>query len=364
MTTTEPAAQAAHRLLGPSRVHPPEAPGARWRSTAQALVREMERGNLDLPRPGQGRTWDRWEALRGIAHRDLSLARLVEGHANATAVLAELECPAPETAEIWGVWTERSSWQSLRAQRCGERWTLSGTKAFCSGARTCTHAMVTAELDTGEHALFAVRNQGTSAFPGQSTAAMAADDNLTLAFEEVPAALVCSVADYTGRPGFHHASTGVAACWYGGARALADGLAERAGAEDCDPYVRAHLGAVERDLCAARAVLRLAAGAVDQDPEDTKGLAAARALSVRSVVASACWSVIQNTDEVLRDDTGGGGVRRAGLRHARASADLAQYVRQHRGERDLARLGALVARRGKEGRDSRRDREDRGIMES
>ena len=128
--------------------------------------------------------------------------------------------------------------------------------------------------------------------------------------------------DYTARSGFHHASTGVAACWYGGALALTEALTERAAAEDCDPYVRAHLGAVERDLCAARAVLRLAAGAVDQDPEDREGSAATRALSARSVVAAACWSVIQHTDKAL-----GTGADDAGPWQARASTDLGPACR-------------------------------------
>ncbi|GAB3696800.1 acyl-CoA dehydrogenase family protein [Nocardiopsis oceani] len=353
MTTTEPAAQAARKVLGPPPVPPPGGAGQRWRSTAQALIREIERGNLTLPLPGQGNTWERWEALRRLACRDLPLARLAEGHSNAQAIMAELGVPASGTAQIWGVWTDRSARYELTARKNGKRWSLTGTKGFCAGARTCTHALVTAGLESGEQGLFVVGNQDTTAFPGRTTSEMASNDILALTFDDVPAVLLCTAEDYAKRPGFHHASAGVAACWYGGARALADTLAVRASAEDCDPYVRAHFGAVERDLCAARAVLRLAAGAVDQDPEDHENLAATRALRTRSVVAEACWSVIRHADEVLGPESGS-----PDPQHIAAAADLAAYIRQHRGERDLARLGALVARRGRGNRAHRGERDD------
>ncbi|MGJ6967212.1 hypothetical protein ACSDR0_35375 [Streptosporangium sp. G11] len=63
----------------------------------------MESGRLDLPLPGGGGTRRRWEALSSLARRDLSLARLCEGHADALAILAELAGPAPATGSRWGV---------------------------------------------------------------------------------------------------------------------------------------------------------------------------------------------------------------------------------------------------------------------
>jgi hypothetical protein len=61
------------------------------------LARRVESGRLDLPLPlpGSGSTWRRWAALADLAEKDLSMARLGEGHADAAAVLAELGGPPP-----------------------------------------------------------------------------------------------------------------------------------------------------------------------------------------------------------------------------------------------------------------------------
>ena len=58
--------------------------------TAAAFTHAVESGRLNLPRPGGGRTRERWAALADLAEEDLSLARLAEGHADALAILAEL----------------------------------------------------------------------------------------------------------------------------------------------------------------------------------------------------------------------------------------------------------------------------------
>lgn len=53
-------------------------------------VRRIEKGELAFPLPGSGRTAERFAALRGVAEAGLCTARLVEGHVDATAILAEL----------------------------------------------------------------------------------------------------------------------------------------------------------------------------------------------------------------------------------------------------------------------------------
>lgn len=58
----------------------------RW-WVAEALTRALRAGELDLPLPGAGGTPERWRALGALAERDLSLARLAEGHALVSAPL-------------------------------------------------------------------------------------------------------------------------------------------------------------------------------------------------------------------------------------------------------------------------------------
>lgn len=344
MATAASAAEAARSVLGAELPRHSGGAGEDWHSTAQALVRELERGTLALPLPGGGRTWERWEVLRQLGRRDLSLARLAEGHTDAHAILAELGRPSPRWPQIWGVWAEHPPGHRLRARKHGTQWRLHGSKPRCPGARTCTHALVTADLDTGERCLFSVSNHDTTAYPEPRAAGgMPASDTLTLTFPDTPATFVGAADSYTDRPGFHHGGAGAAACWYGGAQAVADRLAQRARAEDADPGTLAHYGAVVRDMRSTHALLRLAAQQIDDDPEDRGGKAAERALWVRSAVAAMCWSVLGRSAEAL-----GTGAFDSDVCYARASADLSVYIRQHHGDRDLARLGMLKARRERE----------------
>ncbi|GHC85042.1 acyl-CoA dehydrogenase [Nocardiopsis terrae] len=310
---------------------------------ADELTRAVGAGELDLPFPGGGDTRNRWRALRDLAERDLSLARLAEGHTDAAAILAELGATRPGPGQVWGVWAAHPPGAVLTAVPEDGGWRLHGTKPFCSGAHTCTRALVSAEVDGGERRLFAVDTGGTEPVEGTwACAGMAASDTLTVAFDGVPADPVGPAGAYVRRPGFHHGGAGVAACWFGGALALAAPLAARAARDSADVHTRTAYGAVDRDLHAAGAVLELAADGIDADPQDTGGGAALRARRVRAVVARVCGDVLRRTGEAL-----GAGPLAADARHARAAADLAVYLRQHHADRDLAVLGGQAA--GEEG---------------
>jgi alkylation response protein AidB-like acyl-CoA dehydrogenase len=117
---------------------------AEWQRTALAFVSAVESGALDIPLPGSGHTRERWAAFADLAMEDLSLARLGEGHADAAAILAELHGPPPVPGSRWGVWAANPPGPNVTARRRGGGWVLHGTKQYCSGARVCTHALVTA----------------------------------------------------------------------------------------------------------------------------------------------------------------------------------------------------------------------------
>ncbi len=51
--------------------------------------------------PGSGQTRKRWSELADAARRDLVGARLLEAHADAVAILAELHGPSPRPGELW-----------------------------------------------------------------------------------------------------------------------------------------------------------------------------------------------------------------------------------------------------------------------
>ncbi|HMH89637.1 MAG TPA: acyl-CoA dehydrogenase [Streptosporangiaceae bacterium] len=312
-----------------------------WRRVAGAFAAAVESGRLDLPSPGTGKTRDRWAAFADLAEEDLSLARLGEGHADAVAILAELGSPRPRAGSRWGVWTANPPGPSLEAARSEAGWRLRGTKQYCSGARTCTHALVTATAADGMR-LFAVTTESLTPCPGTWPATgMAGSDTLDVGFADILAEPVGRPGAYVDRPGFTHGGVGVAACWYGGARAVGRTLLTAAAKRDVGPHALAHLGAVDMALSAARAALDQAADEIDADPDDLRNAGHGRALRVRAQVESAATEVLGRVGRAL-----GAGPLGHDEAHGRTVADLTVYLRQHHAERDLAQLGALVTERG------------------
>lgn len=128
---------------------------------------------------------------------------------------------------------------------------------------------------------------------------------------------------------------GVAACWWGGALPLRDALRAAAAVDRADQLSRVHLGRADTALWAARTVLRETAAVFEAGGAASAGLRAARA---RTVVADAVETTLVQAAHAL-----GPLPLVADEAHARRVADLQVYLRQHHGERDVARIGAEVA---------------------
>ena len=310
-------------------------------AVAGAFATAVESGRLDLPEPGAGRTRERWAVLADLAGEDLCLARLAEGHADALAILAELGAPVPASGRRWGVWAAQPPGRGLTARRDRDGWRLDGIKQYCSGARSCTDALVTATAPDGDR-LFAVSTRDLWPIPGTWRATgMAASDTLDVSFDNIAAEPVGGPGSYLSRPGFAHGGAGVAACWYGGARAVGQALSDAAGRRDVGLHALAHLGAVDIALHTARTALDVAAAEIDADPQDHRGGGQCRALRVRALVETVATKVMSRVGRAL-----GAGPLSHDEAHSRRVADLTVYLRQHHAERDLAQLGALVASQG------------------
>ncbi|MFI1532691.1 acyl-CoA dehydrogenase [Streptomyces griseus] len=307
-----------------------------------STVRCIESGKLSFPLPGSGRTAERFAALRAVAESGLCTARLVEGHVDAAAILAELGEPPPSPGQLWGVWAAEPPGAGLVAVRDGAGWLLKGLKQYCSGAHSCTHALVTAREGESRR-IFAVRVDQADCLPVEGTwqaVGMAGSDTPDARFTNVPAAAVGGPEAYVRRPGFWHGGIGVAACWLGGAVAAARVLREAA-AGRAEPHTDAHLGAVDVQLYAAEVLLERAAEEIDADPLDKGGEARLRAMRVRGFVESVCRTVLDHVGRAT-----GAGPLCHDAAHARTVVDLSVYIRQHHAERDLAALGAFLARPG------------------
>lgn len=314
---------------------------------ARYLDVAREQGHT-LPRPGAGRTGQLWGTLAELAASDLSLARVVEPHLDALAILAEagLAPNHPDLSglsgspdSVWGVFAAESAEHRLSATRdASGAWSLTGVKPWCSLAASLSHALVTAWVSAEQRGLFAVRLNPPQAqvLPTQWHArGLQLIETGPVRFDAAAAVPVGAPGWYLSRPGFAWGGIGVAACWYGGAVGLARRLAaptDRAR----DQIAHLHLGIVDTALHAAHCVLMDASGQVDAaaaDWPDGQRLA----LRARQVVADAAEVVIRHVDHAL-----GPAPLAFEDEHARRVDDLRLYLRQHHAERDLAALGALV----------------------
>jgi alkylation response protein AidB-like acyl-CoA dehydrogenase len=303
----------------------------------------LDTGRLELPMPASGRTAERWRKLASLAEDDIDAGRLAEAHADAVAILHELGAKPPTMGELWGVWAAESGEAVVTATTTptGEA-TLSGTKPWCSGATFCSHALVTARLADGKRGLFAVELNDPAVKPLPSSwwnAGMTGSDTRTVQFTNAHAIPVGDPGAYLARPGFWHGAVGVAACWLGGARAVARPLYKRAADETADAHALAHLGVVDAAIAAGEAMLASSAMHFDGDPFDRKGTAELCARRVRAVVETAVEEAIGRTGRAL-----GPVPLCQDAVHARHVADLTIYVRQSHAERDLAALGRLAGR--------------------
>lgn len=291
-----------------------------------------------LPQPGCGQTASRWAVLSAVAELNLTVARVLEAHSDALAILAESGAAAP--AGTWGVFAAEAPGQRLEAEERDGRFILTGTKPWCSLASHLDSALVTAR--TGDdRQLFRVSLRQLSVHPeppGRWIArGLRTVTSVAVHFDATPAEPVGAPGWYQTRPGFAWGGMGVAACWHGGARGLQATLLHTSAGRTGD-LTDLHVGIVDAALHASQAVLNDAAAAVDG------GYAAGAAgetlaLRVRAVVADAVERTIRQVGHAL-----GPAPLAFDEDHARRVADLELYVRQHHGERDLARLGRLSAR--------------------
>ncbi len=313
-------------------------------AAALALAREL---GSELPSPARGRTRALWEALASLGAVDLSVARAIEPHLDALAILEEArdaDQVAPlEVAEdsVWGVFAAEGGGR-LRAQRSsGGGWELTGPKPWCSLADRLSHALVTAWVDDDRRGLFAVdlRHPGVRHRSEQQewvSRGLAEVPSTGLDLTEVPAVPVGDPGWYLERPGFAWGGIGVAAVWFGAAVAVARRVRSAALSRKPDQIALAHLGSVDVALGRARAVLLDAAIVVDRPAVDREA-ASRLALRVRQVVVDCVEEVLSRSAHAL-----GPAPLALEEEHARRISDLGVYVRQHHAERDASALGAML----------------------
>lgn len=295
-------------------------------------------------------TWNWMRTLASLGAGDLTVARVVEPHLDALAILAQAPPTnvAPALAPVrvvapagstWGVYAAHSPGTRLQATPSDGGWRLTGTKPWCSLADRLSHAIITAHVDGDSRQAFAIAlsDRGVRVDQGQWVARGLADVRSTaITLDDVPAEPVGPPQWYLERSGFAWGGIGVAAVWFGAACALGQSVLDAARSREPDQLALTHLGRIDSALRSTHLALRDAAERIDHgDAEKAHGqLLAAR---VRASAAMTAELVLAEVGRAL-----GPAPLTSDEEHARRVADLMVYVRQHHGERDLARLGSQL----------------------
>lgn len=211
-----------------------------------------------LPLPGHGSTLGLWEALATVGATDLSVARVLEPHLDALAILAEAGSAEVPDGSTWGVFAAEGPGVRVTATRpettqetTEGTWVLDGTKPWCSLGGHLSHALVTAWVDDTRRGLFAVDLRQPGVRPHADAwhaRGLTAVTSGPLDLAAVSATAVGDPGWYLERDGFAWGGIGVAAVWYGAAVAVARRLLAETQRRTPDQIALAALGRVDTVL--------------------------------------------------------------------------------------------------------------------
>lgn len=317
---------------------------------AGVLEREFRRvvasGTLSLPDPASGRTPERHARLLELGRADVQLARVAEAHTDAVSILHEAGRSELENA-LYGVWAaeDPACRLELDEQANGpSRFSLTGTKAFCTGAAILDRALVTVRRDGVAYLVdIDVRDDRVSFDnSGWRTPFFAATMTSVTEFRDYPVSetdIVGPPGWYLERVGFWHGACGPAACWAGGAIGLVDHAVNGAAQKPADPHRDAQIGVLATLRWQLEALVETAGQEIDRQAHDTSA-AMKRAFMLRHSVERAVTSIVDlygralGPRPLIQDPEI---VRRIG--------EVQLYIRQHHDEHDLESIGCELRRR-------------------
>jgi hypothetical protein len=282
-----------------------------------------------------------------LGRTDIPLARLAEGHIDALRILRQAGT-APVPGSLYGVWASRSRGGGLTATTEMDRFMLSGTVPFASGAGMLDRALVTAVIQPptqeagapAQQVLIDVDVHDWIADPDSwQTSAMAASRSFTISIRDRAAPVYNQIGPagyYLARRGFFPGGIGVAAVWVGGAARVSDLLTEFLSGSPGDPdqLTRVRLGRIRLELSTAGALLARAGQLLmDGVASDRSGWPTDRLRELATEVRAGIGAAVRRLLDNARDLAGpAGSAQHPGL--ADAIADLDLYVRQQHADRD------------------------------
>lgn len=280
-----------------------------------------------------------WPALLGhlmaLGRTDVPLARLTEGHVDALRILDQAGA-APVPGAAYGVWASRSRDTGIAGCREGGDWVLDGTLRFASGAGVIDRALVPVWPEPDVHVLLDLDVSGwefdTDAWRTRAME-LSRSHQVTLAGLRTAATVVGPPGFYLGRPGFFPGGVGVAAVWVGGAARVADLLAAAVPVARRSPAQVARFGRLRTALATASAIVRDAAGRLDEGSVEELRVTSTYA---RAGVADAVRAVLAQARTVA-----GPAALAFDEDLTRAVDDLAMFVGQQNEDGDALWLGGL-----------------------
>jgi alkylation response protein AidB-like acyl-CoA dehydrogenase len=286
----------------------------------------------------KGGTKDLWEALATLAAVDLGAARAIEPHLDALSILEQAgSLRSVASQSTWGVFAAEGGDDPLQAVEMNGDWKLSGTKPWCSLAGQLDRALVTAHLANGGRGLFEVdlTADGIQVLPESwPSRGLSEIPSGAVRFRDVVAFPVGGRDWYLTRPGFAWGGIGVAACWFGGAVAIARTVFATVGPTPA-PIQAMHLGQLDGMVQSARRALCEAATLIETDAIVDGSVLAKR---VRASVALASEEIVRLAGHAL-----GPAPMAMDATHSKRVVDLQLYIRQHHAEKDDASLGSALA---------------------
>ncbi len=307
-------------------------------TTAETIAREARKiaieQDLKLPFPGQGRTYERWQALMHWARMDLCFAKLLESHYDALAILDEAG-KKPKKG-FYAVWASKFGGKGLKAQKKGMGWRIEGDIAFASGAHAVDHALVPVATDAGERLLelprSLIQSIDVSRWP---TEGMALADTawLSVRGEVDPEAVFGEPRFYLDRWGFWPGGMGVAACWLAAAEELFHAWQDSARKKNYrDPHDEAKRGHAASLLKATHLSLEHEADRLDSLAGRHEQLKS-NALMLRHLVDHTASTILEDALKAQ-----GPGLLLANRSIAKRFSDLQLFLRQCHAEKDLVAL--------------------------
>lgn len=247
------------------------------------------------------------DALRQVGRASLSVGRIVEGHANALALIQLYGTPvqrqraadAAAGQALFGVWGADGKKPVTIGTVHQNAATLSGSKQFCSGIGLVTQAVIAVETHDGPQLFVAdVDDPARGDVSGWQVSGMRATASGSHDFTGVTAQMLGQARDYLREPHFEGGIWRYCAIHCGGMEALAEHARQhilRRGQSD-NPLQRARLARLVSHAHTARLWVDASSLAVAQS---SQAEAVPHALLAREAVEQACVAGITLTERIM-----------------------------------------------------------------